>query len=104
MNHGNTMARYSTIPGIQMVRRNKDHSLRSAANQKNDAERHEWRDRAFGERGRAAKKVEIEQPEFFVGFIPGIPAQHADAERRGQLHICGCAARETDDSGAGDGD
>src|SRR6185437_8792667 len=34
MNHGNTIAKYKTIPGIQIVRRNRDHSLRSAANRK----------------------------------------------------------------------
>ncbi len=38
------------------------------------------------------------------GFIPGVPAEHADAEGRGKLHVSGCASGEADDSGAGGGD
>ncbi len=58
----------------------------------------------FGEGGGGAEEVEVEEPEFLAGLVPGIPAEHADAERRGELHVGGGPAGEADDGDAGDGD
>jgi hypothetical protein len=57
-----------------------------------DEQGHEGRDRSLGERGDAGKEVDIEEPEFGVGFVPGIPAEQADAEGCGHLHVVGGAA------------
>ena len=69
-----------------------------------DRDGHKRRDRAFGESGGADEEVKVEEPEFAVGFIPGVPAEHADTEWRGELHVGRCAAGESDDAGAGGGD
>ena len=81
-----------------------DHSRRSAAKATEDDNRQKWRDGAFGQGGGSDEEIEIEEPELAVGLIPCIPAQHADAEGRGELHVGRCAARKADDSGAGGGD
>ena len=80
-----------------MVRRSSDHSRRSAEEEQDDAEREERRDRTFGQRRRGAEEVEVEEPELLARLVPRIPAEHADAERRGQLHVGRRAAREADD-------
>src|SRR5690242_7175771 len=51
--------------------------------QKNDRQREEGRYGTFGEGGGSSEEVEIKEPEFFAGFIPGIPAEHPDTEGRG---------------------
>ncbi len=68
-----------------------------------DAACHDGSYGTFGERGNADEKVEVEEPEFLVGLIPGIPAEHADAEGRRHLHIGRCAAGKADDAGARSG-
>ncbi len=55
---------------------------------------------AFGQRSHADEEVEVEEPELLVRLIPGIPAEHADAEGGGQLHIGRGSAGEADDAGA----
>ena len=75
-----------------------------AEEEQDDAEREERGDGAFGEGGGGAEEVEVEEPELFAGFIPGIPAEHADAEGRGELHVGGGAAGEAEDGDAGDDD
>ena len=55
--------------------------------EKNDAKGEKRGDGAFGKRGGGAEKVEIEEPELATGLIPGVPAEHADRERRGELHV-----------------
>ena len=70
----------------------------------NDDDGQERRHRTFGQRGHAGKEVDIEEPELGVGFVPGIPAEQADGEGRGHLHVGGGAARKADDAGAGHGD
>ena len=64
----------------------------------------EGRHRTLGQGGHAGEEVDIEEPELGVGLIPGVPAEQADAEGRGHLHVSGGAAGEADDAGAGDGD
>ncbi len=59
---------------------------------------------AFGEGGGGSEEVEVEEPEFFAGLVPGVPAQHADAEGSGELHVGGGSAGEADDGDAGGGD
>ncbi len=75
-----------------------------AGEEKDDGEREEGGDGAFGEGGGGAEEVEVEEPEFFAGLIPGVPAEHADAEGCGELHVGGGSAGEADDGDAGDGD
>src|SRR3981081_1023629 len=72
--------------------------------EQDDAEREEGRHRAFGQGSGCAKEVEVEEPELLAGLVPGVPAEHADAERGGELHVGGGSAGEGDDSHAGDGD
>ena len=48
--------------------------------EEDDEERQEGCDGALGESGGGTEEVEIEEPELFAGFIPGVPAEHADAE------------------------
>ena len=67
-------------------------------------ERHHGGDGALGQRRGAYKEVNIEEPELAVGFVPRVPAEHADAEGRGQLHVGGGAARKAENRGAGGGD
>jgi hypothetical protein len=62
------------------------------------------RHRPLGQRGHASKEVDVEEPELGVGLVPGVPAQKADGQRRGHLHIGGSAAGKAHDAGAGDGD
>ena len=45
-----------------------------------DEDGQERRHRPFGQRGDAGEEVDIEEPEFRVGFIPRIPAEQADGE------------------------
>ncbi len=66
----------------------------------NDEQGHGRSHGAFGQRGHADEEIEVEEPELLVRLIPGIPAEHADAEGRGHLHIGGGAAGEADDAGA----
>ena len=66
-----------------------------------DAPGHNRSHRTFGQRGYADEEIEVEEPEFLVRLIPGVPAEHADAEGRGQLHIGRGSAGEADDAGAG---
>ena len=87
-----------------MVRRSRDHSRRRAAKVKMMHHRHDGSHRTFGQRGHADEEIEVEEPELLVRLIPGIPAEHADAEGRGQLHIGRGSAGEADDAGAGSGD
>ena len=77
------------------------HSLRRKANANNDERCEKRRDRALGQRGEAGEKVNVVEPEFGAGFVPGIPAQQTDSQRGGHLHIGGSAAREAHDAGAG---
>ena len=63
----------------------------------------ERRHGALGQSGHAGEEVDVEEPELGVGLIPGVPAEQADGERRGHLHVGGRAAGEADDAGAGDG-
>ena len=70
----------------------------------NDEDGEERSDGAFGESGHAGEEVDIEEPEFGVGFVPGVPAEETDGKRRGHLHVSGSAAGEANDAGAGDGD
>ena len=51
----------------------------------------------FGEGGGRAEEVEVEEPEFLAGLVPGVPAEHADAEGCGELHVGGGATGETED-------
>ncbi len=71
------------------------------SNDEDGEERGYW---AFGEGGDAGEEVDIEEPEFGVGFIPRVPAEQSDGERRGHLHVSGCAAGKADDAGASDSD
>ena len=80
-----------------------DHSLAQDGKCSNDERGQERRDRALGQRGDAGEEVDVEEPELGVGLIPGVPAEEADGERRGHLHVGGSAAGEADDAGAGDG-
>ena len=75
-----------------------------AGEEQDDGEGEEGRDGAFGEGGGGSEEVEIEEPEFFAGFVPGVPAEHADAEGRGELHVGGGSAGEGEDADAGGGD
>jgi len=75
-----------------------------AGEEKDDGEGEEGRNGAFGKGRGGSEEVEIEEPEFFAGFVPGIPAEHADAEGCGELHVGGGSAGEADDGDAGDGD
>ena len=72
--------------------------------EQDDAEREEGSYGAFGEGGGGTEEVEVEEPELFAGFVPGVPAEHADAEGRCELHVGGGSAGEADDGDAGDGD
>ena len=58
--------------------------------------------RSFGKRGQAGEEVDVIEPEFGIGFVPGIPAEQADGQRRGHLHIGGSASGKADDAGASD--
>src|SRR4051794_40166698 len=51
-----------------------------ADKEQDDAKREEGSDGALGECRGGAEEVEIEEPEFLAGLIPGVPAKHADAE------------------------
>ena len=53
---------------------------------KDDQEGEERCDGTLGKRCGADEEVEVEEPELGVGLVPGIPAQHSDAEGRGHLH------------------
>ena len=75
-----------------------------AGKEKDDGESEEGSYRAFGEGGGCSEEVEVEEPELFPGFVPCVPAEHADAEGCGELHVGGGAAGEADDGDAGDGD
>ncbi len=68
-----------------------------------DEQGQERRDGALGEGGRTDKEIKVEEPEPGAGLVPGIPAQHADAERGGELHIGGSAAGEAENARAGGG-
>ena len=68
-----------------------------AGEEKDDGEREERSDGAFGECGCGAEEVEVEEPEFLAGLVPGVPAEHADAEGRGELHVGRGSAGEADD-------
>ncbi len=72
--------------------------------EQDDGEGQEGCDRAFGEGGGGSEEVEVEEPELLAGLVPGVPAEHADAEGRGELHVGGGSAGEADDSDAGGGD
>src|ERR1700722_11466363 len=72
-----------------------------AGEEKDDGEGEEGRNGAFGKGRGGSEEVEIEEPEFFAGFVPGIPAEHADAEGRGELHVGRGSSREADDAQAG---
>ena len=87
-----------------MVRRRSGPLAAQAEEEQDDGEREEGRDGAFGEGGGGAEEVEVEEPELLAGLVPGVPAEHADAEGRGELHVGGGAAGEGDDGDAGDGD
>src|SRR5208283_5191679 len=54
---------------------------------KDDDNRQKGRHRTLGEGCGSYKEIQIEKPEFAVRLIPGVPAQHADAERGGKLHV-----------------
>ncbi len=75
-----------------------------AGEEKDDGQGQEGCDGAFGEGGCGSEEVEVEEPELFAGLVPGVPAQHADAEGRGELHVGGGSAGEGDDADAGGGD
>ncbi len=72
--------------------------------EKDDAEGKEGSNWAFGERGGCSEEIEVEEPELFAGFIPGVPAKHTDAEGSGQLHVGGGSASKGEDGHRGDGD
>ena len=69
-----------------------------------DAERHQGCNRTLGQCGERAEEVEIEEPELLAGFIPGVPAEHADGKGSGELHVGRGTARESNDGGCGGGD
>ena len=54
-----------------------------------DDQGQEGGDGALGEGGYAGKEIDVEEPELGVGLVPGVPAQKADGQRRGHLHIGG---------------
>ena len=81
-----------------------DHSRRRKAKAHDDECGQKRRDRPLGQRGQAGKEIDVVEPEFGAGLIPGVPAEQADGQGRGHLHIGGRAAGEADDAGAGDGD
>src|SRR5262249_42033193 len=62
------------------------------------------RDRALGQSCGSDEEVEVEEPEFAIGLIPGVPPEHADAEWGGHLHVCRRAASETENPGTGSRD
>ena len=72
--------------------------------EKDDGEREERGNGAFGEGCGGSEEVKVEEPEFLAGFVPGVPAEHADAEGRSELHVGGGSAGEADDGDAGDRD
>src|SRR5450631_1060338 len=72
--------------------------------EQDDSEREERSYWSLGERRGGAEEVEIEEPELLARFVPRVPTEHSNAERRGELHIGGSATGEADDSNAGCGD
>src|ERR1035438_1869077 len=60
--------------------------------------------RTFGKGGQASEKVDVVEPEFGIGFVPRVPAEKANGQWRGHLHVSGCATRKADDAGACHGD
>ena len=79
------------------------HSLAQKGKGNDDERCEKRRDGALGQRSQTGKKVNVVEPEFGAGFVPGIPAQQTDGQRGGHLHIGGSAAREAHDAGAGHG-
>jgi len=69
-----------------------------------DDKSQQGRDRTFGKGGSANEEVNVEEPEFAARLIPGVPTEHADTERGGQLHVRGGATGKAEDARAGSGD
>ncbi len=84
INHGSTIAKYSSTPGHQNDRRTIDHSLRSRRKRRHDQNRQKRRHRPLGQRRYTCKEIDIEEPELRVRLVPRIPAQQPDAQRRRQ--------------------
>jgi hypothetical protein len=64
-----------------------DHSRRRKAKAADDGEGQKRRDWPLGERGKPGEEVDVVKPELGIGLIPGIPAEEADGEGRGHLHV-----------------
>ncbi len=56
------------------------------------------RNRPLGQRRQSRKKVNVVEPEFGVGFVPRVPAQQPDGQRRRHLHIGGSPTRKGHDA------
>ena len=54
----------------------------------------------FGQSRQSGKEINIVEPELGVGFIPRVPAQQADRQRRCHLHVGRSATGKADDPDA----